>query len=243
MTNNTFDRIARDYEQIHNRRLPPGVRSDTFVTQKGVKVVQWLAEAHADQEFCYLDFGCGNGRLFKCLTTADRLQPLIAKGSLRLFGFDTSVDSLKEAETIAGDERICLTNDFAKLPVEIRFDLVISCNVFHHIPPAERAATVQTLRARMKPNASMVIWEHNPLNPLTRMIVKACPFDKDVSLMRLNTTRALFESQAFRYVTHEYVNVLPPALHQWPGVKALERTLANFPVGAQYWVMFKKNGD
>ncbi|MBV5318572.1 MAG: class I SAM-dependent methyltransferase [Desulfobulbaceae bacterium] len=243
MTKNLFDRVAPDYEQIHNRSLPPGVRSDTFVTQKAAKVVQWITDEYADQEFCYLDFGCGNGRLFKCLVASDLLQPLLAHNGLRLFGFDTSVDSLKEAKAIAGDDRISLVNNWGALPQDIRFDLVISCNVFHHIPPAERAETVQALRARMKANATLIIWEHNPFNPLTRLIVKACPFDKDAHLLRLTTTISLFQAQAFRYITHAYLNVLPPGLHRWPAVAALESKLAQIPMGAQYWVMFKNEGE
>jgi SAM-dependent methyltransferase len=239
MADNLFDRFAHDYEKIHNRSLPPGVRSDEFVAQKAAQVVQWLGNCYDNKELNYLDFGCGNGRLFKCLVEAESLKPLIGQGQLRLFGFDPSVDSLKEAQLIAVDERICFVNDFGTIPTDIHFDLVISCNVFHHIVPAEREETVRTLRALMKPKGKLVIWEHNPFNPLTRLIVKLCPFDQEASLLTLNTTRTFFEKNAFQYVNHAYVNVFPPKLQQWHAVSAVEVKLSRLPIGAQYWVMFE----
>jgi SAM-dependent methyltransferase len=241
MAKDLFDRVARDYEKIHNRSLPPGVRSDEFVAQKAAKVAQWITDGYGHKGFCYLDFGCGNGRLFKPLLESDLLKPLVEQGGLRLFGFDTSAESLKEAKAIAGDDRIGLVHDLGDLPADIRFDLVISCNVFHHIVPAERAATAKTLRAWMKPGANLVIWEHNPFNPLTRLIVKACPFDADACLLTLNTTIDLFETNSYRYLKHAYVNVFPPRLQKLDAVAAIEVKLSRLPIGAQYWVMFERD--
>ena len=106
MGSNVFDRVARDYEEIHNRSLPPGVCSDEFVRQKAPVVTEWILNKITSQPFCYLDYGCGNGRLFKLLVESDPLRPLIEKGSLRLFGFDTSEESLRAARAIVGDERV-----------------------------------------------------------------------------------------------------------------------------------------
>ena len=65
MSADVFDQVARDYERIHNRSLPPGVRSDEFVAQKAAQLVAWLGAAYRGRELRYLDFGCGNGRLFR----------------------------------------------------------------------------------------------------------------------------------------------------------------------------------
>ena len=108
---------------------------------------------------------------------------------MRLFGFDTSVESINEAKSLMGDDRVCLVSDLNDLPWSVRFDLVISCHVFHHIPLAERATAAKILRNRMKPSSKLVIWEHNPFNPFTRMLVKICPFDADARLLTLNTTK------------------------------------------------------
>src|SRR3990172_6396109 len=102
MERNVFDQVACDYEKIHDRSLPPGVHSHEFIQQRAANVIQWISDGYVGQEFCYLDFGCGNGRLFKSLIESESLKPLVEQGRLRLFGFDTSAESLKEAKRIAG---------------------------------------------------------------------------------------------------------------------------------------------
>jgi SAM-dependent methyltransferase len=237
MSNTVFDRVARDYEKIHNRSLPPGVSSDEFVRQKAEHVVRWIRESAGAGEFCYLDFGCGNGRLFRFLLDSSTLAPLLAGGRLRLFGVEPSAESLVEAKRIAGGNRVCFARRVQELPAGIRFDLVVSCNVFHHIPPSERAATADALRARMKPNANLVIWEHNPFNPFSRLLVKFCPFDEDACLLTLAGARRLLAENGFRHVKHAYVNLFPPSWQRLKFVSRIESRLAGLPVGAQYWVM------
>ncbi|HSO63216.1 MAG TPA: class I SAM-dependent methyltransferase [Desulfobacterales bacterium] len=241
MDKNVFDRVARDYEKIHNRSLPPGVHSADFISQRVATVTRWISDGYAGREFFYLDFGCGNGRMLKSLLESEAAKPLVEQDRLRLFGFDTSVESINEAKSLMGDERVCLVSDLNSLPGEVRFDFVISCHVFHHIPPAERAETVAALANRMKPSSRLVIWEHNPFNPITRMLVKMCPFDDDARLLTLNATKNLFGKNAFRCLEHAYVNVFPPRWLRLNAAAATEVKLSGLPIGAQYWVMFERD--
>jgi SAM-dependent methyltransferase len=241
MDKNVFDQVARDYEKIHNRSLPPGVHSADFISQRVATVTRWLSDGYDGKEFFYLDFGCGNGRMLKSLLKSEAAKPLVEQGRLRLFGFDTSVESINEAKSLMGDDRVCLVSDLNRLPGDVRFDFVISCHVFHHIPPAERAETVAALANRMKPSSRLVIWEHNPFNPITRMLVKMCPFDDDARLLTLNTTKTLFGKNAFRCLEHAYVNVFPPRWLRLNAASAAEVKLSRLPIGAQYWVMFERD--
>ncbi|MBI5578855.1 MAG: class I SAM-dependent methyltransferase [Deltaproteobacteria bacterium] len=236
-----FDQVARDYEKIHNQSLPPGVHSADFIRQRAACVIRWVSEETSGKECCYLDFGCGNGRMLKCLLESDPVKPLVEQGRLRLFGFDTSVQSINEAKSLMGDDRVCLVSDLNALPWGVRFDLVISCHVFHHIPLAERATAVNILRNRMKPSSRLIIWEHNPFNPFTRMLVKMCPFDADARLLTLNATKTLFEKNSFRCREHAYVNIFPPRWLRLNAVSATEVRLSRLPIGAQYWVMFEND--
>jgi SAM-dependent methyltransferase len=243
MEKSAFDRVARDYEKIHDRSLPPGVHSEEFVVQRAAKVIEWIGGGGGGgAEFCYLDFGCGNGRMFRRLLEAPALKPRVAQGRLRLFGLDTSRESLREAAAIADDPRVGFVGELSELPEGLRFDLVAAFNVFHHIDPAERGAVAGALRARMKPGGRLVIWEHNPFNPLTRVLVKVCPFDADARLLRVKTARRLFEANAFGYLRHRHVNVFPPGWLRWGILAAVERKLATLPIGAQYWAMFANHG-
>jgi SAM-dependent methyltransferase len=241
MGTNVFDRVARDYERIHNRSLPPGVRSDDFIRQRAATVARWLSAGYSGKEVCYLDFGCGNGRMLKSLLESNAVMPLVEQGRLRLFGFDTSVESVNEARDLIGDDRVCLVSDLNHLPGDIRFDFVICCHVFHHIPPAERAQTAAGLATRMNPLARLVIWEHNPFNPLGRMLVKMCPFDRDARLLTLTKTKSLFGKKSFRYREHGYLNVFPPRWLRLGAVSAIEARLSTLPIGAQYWVRFERD--
>jgi SAM-dependent methyltransferase len=238
MDRNVFDQVARDYERIHNRSLPPGVHSVDFIHQRAACASRWIIERCGAGACCYLDFGCGNGRMLKRLLDSTEVRALAENGRLRLFGFDTSAESIREARSLAGGDPLVLVSDWRELPGEVRFDLVVSCHVFHHIPPAERPRTAGILRARMQPGSRLVIWEHNPFNPATRLLVKMCPFDGDARLLTLNATRTVFRRSGFRPVAHAYVNVFPPRWLRVAAWAAVERKLGGLPVGAQYWAMF-----
>ena len=210
MTQNIFDQVAQDYEKIHNQCLPPGVQSESFIIQRAAHVTQWILSQSGDGEFSYLDFGCSNGRMLKCLLESDGLKPLLDTGRLRLSGFDTSKDSLKEARTLLNDRAVLLAGNWSEFPRETRFDPVVSCHVFHHIPPKERPKTARTLYQRIKPDGRLVIWEQNPLNPFTRLLVKTCPFDRDARLLPAAKTRNLFSQNSFGLLEAAYINLLPP---------------------------------
>jgi SAM-dependent methyltransferase len=240
MTQNIFDQVAQDYEKVHNQCLPPGVQSESFIIQRSDHVTRWILSQSGDGEFSYLDFGCGNGRMLKCLVESDGLRPLLDAGRLRLSGFDTSADSLKEARTLLNGSPVTLASHWSEFPRDIRFDLVVSCHVFHHIPPKERPKTARTLYQRIKPDGRLVIWEQNPINPLTRLLVKACPFDRDARLLRAATTRTLFSQNSFSLLESAYINLLPPQWLKNHRLAAMEKMLLSFPAGAQYWMMFQR---
>jgi len=239
MTQNIFDQVAGDYEKIHNQCLPPGVRSESFIIQRADHVTRWILSQSGDGEFSYLDFGCGNGRMLNCLLESDKLKSLLDTGRLRLSGFDTSKDSLQEARTLLKGSPVTLAGNWSEFPRDIRFDLVVSCHVFHHIPLKERSNTARALYQRLKPDGRLVIWEQNPLNPFTRLLVKTCPFDKDARLLRAATTRNLFSQNSFRLLESAYINLLPPQWLKNEHLAAIEKRLLSFPVGTQYWMMFQ----
>jgi hypothetical protein len=93
----------------------------------------------------------------------------------------------------------------------------------------------------MSPLSRLVIWEHNPFNPMGRMLVKMCPFDRDARLLTLNQTKSLFGKNSFRYREHAYVNVFPPRWLRLDAASAIEAKLSMLPVGAQYWVRFERD--
>lgn len=235
MAKDVFDRVARDYEAIHERSLPPGVHSEEFIRQRADQTAAWIGEPPG--EFTYLDFGCGNGRLFGALLESAALAAALAAGRLRIFGVDSSAASLAEARALAGAAPIGFAASLAALPEGLAFDLVTCFLVFHHIPPAERAEVAGSLRGRLKPGGRLVIWEHNPYNPFTRLLVRLCPFDGDARLIAPGRLTALFEGAGLRRRKMRHVCFVPPGWQRLRPLAAAEAAFGGLPLGAQYWVM------
>lgn len=240
MADNVFDRVAKEYEKIHNQSLPPGVPSASFILQRAEFVTDWILSELGDREFCCLDFGCGNGRLLKSISDSERLAGLVASGRLRLFGFDTSIDSLREARSLVGNQSITFLDDWAQVPAGIHFDLVLSCHVFHHIPMLQRPAAATTLHRRMRRGGRLVLWEQNPLNPVTSLLIDLCPFDSDARLLTAADARRLFTANGFTYLKDTSINLLPPGWKKFPFLSKVENLVLSFPIGAQYWIMFER---
>ena len=75
--------------------------------------------------------------------------------------------------------------DGERLPYDDeRFDVAFAICVLHHVRPAERPRFVGELRRVVRPGGLVALFEHNPLNPLTRLAVHRCAFDGDAVLLR-----------------------------------------------------------
>jgi hypothetical protein len=81
-----------------------------------------------------------------------------------------------------GEPRLPFLVD-GKLGPDSKFDLVIASYVFHHIPPQDWQMAIRYCYSRLKEDRHFIIFEHNPINPVTRHLVKNCPFDADAVLL------------------------------------------------------------
>jgi hypothetical protein len=79
-----------------------------------------------------------------------------------------------------------------------------------------------------------VIFEHNPLNPLTRAVVGACPFDENAVLIPARTLKARLQASGFGEVEIAYTAFFP---HVLAGLRRFEGALARLPLGAQYYAL------
>jgi hypothetical protein len=64
-----------------------------------------------------------------------------------------------------------------------KYDLIFASVVFHHIPHADHAVLIEKLSSPLNQSGRLVIWGHNPINPITQKIVKECIFDQDAILV------------------------------------------------------------
>ena len=80
--------------------------------------------------------------------------------------------------------------------------------------------------------AGVFIFEHNPYNPITRKLVRECPFDKDAVLLTKSEMIKLLERSNFKGDTTGYCLFIPP---KFSYLLKLEKNIDWFTVG---WAIF-----
>jgi len=218
MTKIDFDQYAGQYAALIAAQTSFFDRdNDYFVRYKVERAKQLTGEADA-----VLDFGCGIGRAMPYFRAAFP--------NADVAGCDPSADSLAIARRDNPDCRFFPMDELAATP---HFDLVLASCVFHHIAPDERQAALRYGYDRLKPGGHMVIFEHNPFNPVTQRLVSTCPFDADAVLLRMSETIRRMREEKFEIAETGYCLFFPSQL---AGLRPLERYLNWLPLGGQYFV-------
>tara|TARA_Y100000588_G_scaffold337524_1_gene379041 strand:+ start:318 stop:779 length:462 start_codon:yes stop_codon:yes gene_type:complete len=117
------------------------------------------------------------------------------------------------------------------------FDVAIAACVFHHIPFKKHVHLIQEISRTLRYGGIIMIYEHNPYNPLTRYAVNTCPFDENAVLLRKNEVKKLLENTGLQTIIEEYRVFFPKFLKI---LRPLEQYLKWLPLGGQYFVVAKK---
>ena len=78
-----------------------------------------------------------------------------------------------------------------------------------------------------------MVFEHNPLNPLTRLAVSRCEFDADAVLLSRHRLKELFIDSGVSPVEGRYILFLP---FRGSLFARSERVFRWLPLGAQYYI-------
>jgi hypothetical protein len=70
----------------------------------------------------------------------------------------------------------------------------LSFCVLHHVPPTQWVGFLCEMRRVVRPDGLVCLIEHDPLNPLTKLVVARCEFDRDAVLLRAGRARALADT-------------------------------------------------
>ena len=119
------------------------------------------------------------------------------------------------------------------------YEIIFAAGVFHHVPQNEHKNILLELKKRMKASGNIIIWEHNPINPFTRKVVRDCAFDKDVILIPSGNMRTLLAEVQLSPVKIIYTTFFPKFLQF---LIPLERFLEWLPLGGQYVAIGKNPG-
>lgn len=228
MNKHEFDKFADEYQQLHSKNIKLSGETPEFFSEYKIIDLKKLTKQYGLPESpTILDFGCGVGSsigmMVKHFPAAD------------IHGIDVSEKSIAIARQRFGNVAQIQAYDGEKLPYDDQsFDIVFAACVFHHIPQDSYQAIFQEIRRVLKEQGIFVIFEHNPLNPLTLHAVNTCPFDENAVLIRSGKLKAMLKEKVFAHVKYTYRIFFPGALARF---RPLERYLTWVPLGAQYYIV------
>jgi SAM-dependent methyltransferase len=216
-----FDSYASEYRELVDRSVRlTGESSTYFAAYKAA----YIARRIAPRSGCkILDYGCGVG-LF-----SQELKKQL--NGVRIDGFDVSPESIQQLDAaLRRDGKFTSNLD----ELEHNYDVVVVANVLHHVEPSHRAQLVGRACSRLAADGKLVVFEHNPLNPLTRRAVAQCPFDKGVTLLGVSESLEYFRANKLNVLARDYMVFFPRWL-SW--FRPLEPWLSRCALGAQYAVI------
>ena len=175
-----------------------------------------------------LDLGCGRG-----IT-----DTLIKAQFPRLQGLDVSSEQIAAARQANPEVRYHVYDGTRSDLPDASFDVVFLICVWHHVPVATWSEFARECGRLLRPGGSLLVYEHNPYNPLTRLSVARCEFDADAVLLSSATVRRFLSSSGFTDMQTNYLLFLPLD-RAW--CRAVEKNFFRWlPLGAQYVVSATK---
>ena len=227
-----FDKFADEYEILHTNNIKLSGETPEFFSIYKIKDLKQLSKKHnLPDNGRILDFGCGVGNSIEVMEKYFH--------TAQVYGIDVSKKSIEIAKKRFGWFANIQSYDGKLLPYQDNyFDIVFSACVFHHIPQVSYSDIFQEIKRVLKPNGIFVIFEHNPLNPLTLHAVNTCPFDENAVLIKSNKLKHKLADAGFQSY-HAYRIFFPKFLSF---LRPIEKYIKWLPLGAQYYVVSRKLG-
>lgn len=221
-----FDEFAKDYRSIHDKSVEiSGADSDYFSEYKILEVLKY---EKAKNSMKILDFGCGDGNSSKYFSKYFNNSEII--------GIDVSEQSIKEANQKKIKNAGFQSFNGKTIPFEDnQFDVIFTSMVFHHIEHNLHDSILNEIRRVLKPGGRFYNFEHNPNNPLTRKVVRECPFDEDAVLLKPSYHKMITIKSGLNLKNINFTLFLPRHKLLKP-LLGLEKFLTWCPIGAQYYI-------
>jgi SAM-dependent methyltransferase len=220
----SFDRYENEYEELVQRSIGWSGADHGFFLEAKTRHLLRLVRRHVGNPASarVVDVGCGVGAMHRFLG-----------GVGSLHGVDVSAASIERARLENPDVEYTAA-DVIALPYEDgAFDVAFASGLVHHLPPDGRDAALAEMRRIVRPGGLLVAFEHNPLNPLTRVAVARCTFDHDAVLLGPRELRARLRRVGLRPVEERYILFFP---RRGRALRRAEDLLRRLPLGAQYYV-------
>jgi len=219
-----FDEYAKNYEQMHLDNIRISGEEPSYFANYKIAQLRLLSDTFGIQTPDVMDFGSGIGNSL----------PGFRKNfaGSRIVCADVSKKSIDQAQRqYPGDEEYCHINGQTIPLPDNKFDLSFTACVFHHIPQDEHVHWFEEIRRVTRPGGKLVIFEHNPRNPLTVRAVNTCPFDVNARLIKTSGMRKTVSLAGWQGVKINYHIFFPGKLKV---LRPLEKRLRWCGLGAQY---------
>lgn len=219
----SFDEASDAYAELVQSSISFAGQEHDFFVRRKAEVLAALVGRHlpGDGRWTGVDVGCGIGAIEHHLTGV----------FAHLIGVEPSGPSVERAAA-ALPELEFRVGDGTALPLDDAVaDVTFTVNVLHHVDPGARDRVVAEMARVTRPGGLVVAFEHNPLNPLTRLSVARCEFDDGVELLRPREIRRRFTRAGLDPVDRRYI-LFTPFDVAWQ--HRVEAKLGWLPFGAQH---------
>ncbi len=234
-----FDAYAADYSAGMDVGLKRclGSSAESFIEVKASWLLRYLERFPLRGNAAsprLLDYGCGAGTLLHVLSKM--------KFPAALSGCDVSQEMLKEAsKRWPQGEPTRFELIEGRAPYADRsFDLVVISAVMHHVEIPQRNQVYADALRLLSTGGRLIVFEHNPYNPVTQWVVRHTPIDQNAIMLRPGEVVRGLNAIGKVATRTEYLMFFPPRLTL---LRPCERLLAWFPLGAQYAVAAEKLGE
>ena len=229
MIQREFDNYIDGYRTNLDKSLKlSGESSLYFAELKVQKLVAWLPEIR-NKDISVLDFGCGDGVMTNIISRYCK--------KAGVFGVDPSAKSIHEAQQAFSHISFSTNSDTStKLAFnDNTFDFITAAGAFHHIPFRLHQGYMQELQRILKPGGRLVVFELNPLNPMTVYTFKHNPIDDNAKM--LTPWYASKLANTYGKTTIKFYCFFPHALRIF---RPLESYMTKLPLSALYALIVQK---
>jgi ubiquinone/menaquinone biosynthesis C-methylase UbiE len=220
-----FDKYAAaGYGKLLDDPLRQRFGEPRFFFERKLALLLAFCERHGKgtQSASWLDVGCGEGTLLQ----------MGKKHFGEVAGCDISAGMIRSSDGL----NIRHQTSPRQIPfIDRSFDFVTAVCVYHHVEIADRPLLTLDISRVLKPNGLFCIIEHNPFNPITRLIVHRSPIDTHAQLLTARKSGNLARHARMEVLATQYFLYFPEFL--FSKMAAVEQAFSCVPLGGQYAVL------
>ena len=224
-----FDALSSSYEELLRdpiRDRFTGAESMFFHRRKAELIREFFRRWRLPlSDMSYLDVGCGKGELLSLLQSDFKSAA----------GCDVSSEMMRQIRR--AETRV--QQDALRIPFRDReFDFVTAVCVYHHVPSPARPSLTSEISRVLRPGGVFCMIEHNPFNPITKLIVSRTPIDADAVLLKPSEAQRVTSAAGLARLEQDYFLYFPKSIYRY--LRPVETALAKVPLGGQYALFCEK---